>query len=150
MDSSAYRERFALALAHKAADRPPMDLAGTDMTMIEGGPRRLAPHLGIGSAASGEELDELVLQALDIDIRCVGHVLSPESPLARRISATEVSDCWGIVSEFNGHHYEAVGRPLEGASVDDLEKYPWPKPENINPELLDALERKAKIGRAHV
>ncbi len=145
MTASAYRERFALTLAHQDTDRPPMDLAGTDMTMIDGKPRRLAPELGIKPGVSAGEADELVLQALDIDIRGVGGVLAPESPLARRISDTQISNCWGIVSEYNGHHYEAVKRPLEGATIDDLETYPWPNPERIDLAQLDLVAQKAKL-----
>ncbi|OGV65498.1 MAG: hypothetical protein A3K19_10450 [Lentisphaerae bacterium RIFOXYB12_FULL_65_16] len=45
--ASVYRERFACTLAHRDVDRPPMDLASTDMTQIDGQPRKLAPVLGL-------------------------------------------------------------------------------------------------------
>ena len=140
-----FRERFALTLEHKDVDRPPMDLAGTDMTGIDGHPRRLAPALGLRSGPQGEELDEQVLRALDIDIRSVGGILSPQSSLARRISDTEISDCWGITSQHNGHHYEAVGRPLAGAGIDALEIYPWPDPYKIDLASIERIEEKARF-----
>jgi len=139
------RERFALALAHRDVDRPPMDLDSTDMTGIDGGPRRLAPELGIRPGASEAETDEAVLRALETDIRGVGGLLAPESTLARRISASEVVDCWGITSRWNGHHYEMVGRPLAGATVADLEKYPWPDPDRIDRGQIASIAERARF-----
>jgi uroporphyrinogen decarboxylase len=75
----------------------------------------------------------------------VGGVLAPKSPLARRISETEVSDAWGIVSRWNGHHYEMVGRPLAGATLADLEKYPWPDPEKIDRGEIARLAGRARF-----
>ncbi len=139
-----YRERFARALAHQAVDRPPMDLGSTDMTEIDGGPRMLAPLLGLDAGMPTADLDEAVLQALDTDIRGVGHVLTPANDLARRLSDTEIVDAWGITSRWNGHHYEMVGRPLAGATIDDLERYPWPDPERLDPAELDRIEARAR------
>jgi uroporphyrinogen decarboxylase len=135
---SIYRERFAAALARKPLDRPPMDLGSTDMTEIDGGPKRLAPFLGVPPE------DEAVLIALDTDIRGVGGILAPDSPLARQVSSTYRTDCWGIGYEFNGHHYEAVGRPLADATIKDLEAYPWPDPERIAPDLIRDLGSRAR------
>jgi uroporphyrinogen decarboxylase len=144
MTNLSYRERFELTLAHRAVDRPPMDLGATDMTGIEGGPRALAPTLGLPVAGlSPEQQDEAVLRALDTDIRGVGGVLTPASRLERRLSATRFSDAWGIEHEWNGHHYEMVGRPLAGATVTDLERYPWPRAEDIDPGQIEALRRRA-------
>ncbi len=141
---SDYRRRFALTLDHKPVDRPPMDLAGTDMTNIDGGPRRLAPALGLPPAADPAEADEAVLVALDIDVRGIGGVVSAPSPLERRISETEVADVWGITYRHNGHHYEAVGRPLAGATLADLEAFPWPDPERIDPVVIQACADRAR------
>ena len=68
-----YRERFALTLAHRSVDRPPIDVGATDMTEIEGGPRRLAPLLGLPSAGDGAALDEAVLRSLDVDTPSKGN-----------------------------------------------------------------------------
>jgi uroporphyrinogen decarboxylase len=142
--SLPYRERFSLTLAHQAVDRPPMDLGATDMTVMEGGPRRLAPLLGLPTRGAPAELDEAVLQALDIDIRDVGGILSPPSGLERQVSSGEYIDTWGIRYQHNGHHWEAVGRPLAGATLDDLERYPWPDPERIDPRQIAALREQAR------
>lgn len=140
------RERFALTLQHRDVDRPPMDLGATDMTGIEGGARRLAPLLGL-APGGGEETDEAVLRALGIDIRGVGHILAPPSPLARRISATEHADAWGIVYQWNGHHHEMTGHPLAGATIGDLERFPWPDPDLIDRRHIRELGEKARLLR---
>lgn len=139
-----YRTRFELTLSHRPTDRVPIDLAATDMTDIEGGPRTLAPLLGIPGAADDEATDEAVLRALDVDIRCVGGILVPLESQARRLSPTEIVDAWGIRSRWNGHHYEAVGRPLEGADVDTLRRYPWPDPEKIDRAQIRAIADRAR------
>lgn len=125
-----------------------MDLASTDMTEMEGGPGRLLPLLGLAGADDKAARNEQALQALDIDIRSVGGILSPKGgKLARRISETEYADCWGIVYQFNGHHYEAVGRPLADATLDDLDRYPWPDPDDIPADDIAAIARRAAFLR---
>lgn len=144
MKGSVYRERFALTLEHRAVDRPPMDLDGTDMTGIDGGPRRLAPLVGIPGGGRPEETDEAVLVSLDIDIRDVGGILVPEGAQERRISPTERVDAWGIGYRWNGHHFEAVTRPLAGASMADLERYPWPEAEKLDGRRIAWLREEAR------
>jgi uroporphyrinogen decarboxylase len=142
--TSPHRERFALALEHREPDRPPMDLDATDMTGIDGGPRRLGPLLGLPARGSADEQDEAVLVALDIDIRDVGAILVPEGTQERSISPTERVDAWGIGYRWNGHHFEAETRPLAGATMGDLERYPWPDPEKIDRRRIEALAREAR------
>ena len=91
-------------MAHQTPDRVPMDLGATDMTEIDGGPRRLAPLLGIAAGAAGVDTDEAVLQARDL-VRTLGasggyilsaaHTLQEDVPneniLAFYRAATEVS-----------------------------------------------------------
>ena len=139
-----YRERFARTLAHQPVDRPPMELGSTDLTDIEGGPRRLARVLGVLPAGSPAETDEAVLRMLDTDIRGVGGILSPASPLVRQLSPTRRVDAWGITYQWIGDHYEAVGRPLAGATLDDLDRYPWPDPDRIDPAEIEAIATRAK------
>lgn len=146
-DEMTYRERFEATLAHRPVDRPPMDLDSTDMTGIEGGSRSLSPLLGLPSGGDPAALDEAVLVALDTDIRGVGGLLRPESPLARRVSDTEYTDCWGLRFCWNGHHYEMVEPPLAGATLADIERYPWPDPDRLAPGILSAIRERARFLR---
>jgi uroporphyrinogen decarboxylase len=125
-----YRERFARTRAHQAVDRPPMDLGATDMTGVTGGPRRLAGVLGLDPLAA--DADEAVLQALDIDFRSVGGILSPASPLAQTRANGDQVDCWGVVRRCTGHSWEIVENPLRGAALAALERFPWPDPARLD------------------
>jgi uroporphyrinogen decarboxylase len=122
-----------------------MDLGATDMTVMDGSPRRLAPLLGLPAQQSGEVLDEAVLEALDIDIRGVGHILSPVNILEKIISPTEYIDTWGIRYRHVGDDWQAVGRPLAGAAIADLEGYPWPDPDRISLATLDTIREQARF-----
>jgi uroporphyrinogen decarboxylase len=140
-----YRERFARTIAHLNVDRPPMELGSSDLTEIEGQPQRLASELGISELMTPAETNEAVLRALDTDIRGVGGILTPANDLARQISPTETIDAWGIRYQWNGHHYEAVGRPLSEATIDDLERYPWPDPERIDRDQIAEIKERARF-----
>lgn len=139
-----YRERFEATLAHKQADRPPMDLNSTDMTGIEGGPRALASLLGLPTARPAAELDEAVLQRLDTDIRDVGCLLTSKRSLKKKISDTQMVDAWGMGHQWNGHHYEIISHPLANATLDDLEKYPWPDPDGIDRAEIGKMRDRAE------
>jgi uroporphyrinogen decarboxylase len=140
----SYRQRFAATLAHQQTDRPPMDLGSTDLTEIEGNPRVLARLLGLPANLAAEDADEAVLRALDTDIRGVGGILVPANTLSRRVSDVEYINEWGIGYHFSGHHYEISHAPLAGASIADLDKYPWPDPERIAPDTIAALRARAQ------
>ncbi len=135
---SVYRDRFVCAINHQPVDRPPMDLAATDMTEVMGGVERLADVLGVARDR------EAVLRALDIDFRSVGGVLIPSGPLACRLSDTEYVDGWGIGYRLTGGEYQIVHHPLAEADCDDLDAYPWPDPDAIPEETYTALGYQAK------
>jgi uroporphyrinogen decarboxylase len=146
IQNSIYRERFKKTLAHKPVDRPPMDLASTDMTQIFGGPRRLVRFLGIEDKNGiPKDVDEAVLKALDIDFRGVGGVLlRPEFPAG--LVSGDIVNVWGIRCRYNGdkYGYERIGTPLKGATIEDIKRYPWPDPEQISEEQIEKYRFQAK------
>ncbi len=143
-----YRERFEAALNHRPVDRVPFDLSGT-------------PHTGIDHLQSVEKLrkllgfsenddhwykkaDERILKYFDIDIRRVGDILEPENTLSRRISDNESIDCWGVKRLFTGLYCDIIESPLKGASIEDLERFPWPQAEKIDRKQVDEFREQAK------
>lgn len=109
-----------------------MDLGGGVSTLTYGAYVRLAHHLGIQAPRGkiGEfkvmvEIDEEILQALDVDFRSIflnarngwQPVVHPDGTF---------SDEWGIRFRDVGDYTEMVEQPLARASLDDLEKFPWP------------------------
>jgi uroporphyrinogen decarboxylase len=142
-----YRSRFKATMNHQQVDRPPMDLAATPMSGMEGDSAdRLAEFLGIHGPYSGKytKFDERILEALDIDFRRVGDLIQPKTQIARNISPIESIDCWGVKRMFSGKHWDIVDPPLKNASISELNNYPWPKAENIPQEQFDEYTKQAK------
>jgi len=153
MRALTYRERFARTLAHQAVDRAPFDLGGTPMTGIAPeAMERLTQFLGFSGPDADERerfaefghLDERVLGYFDIDIRRVGCIVVPENDLARRVSDNAYIDEWGIKRVWTGTYWDIVDPPLRGASIDDLESYPWPDPLRIDLDSIERLQEEAK------
>lgn len=143
-----YRERFEATIKHKPVDRVPFDLAGTSLTGMEHNEsiERLRQYLGFTSKYDGwyEKFDERILKFFDIDIRRVGDILEPESPLACSISDKEFTDCWGITRVYTGLYWDIKKPPLKGANIEDLDIYPWPTAENIDLKKIDHYREQAK------
>jgi uroporphyrinogen decarboxylase len=143
-----YRERFEATINHKPVDRVPFDLAGTSLTGIDHSEsiNRLRTKLGYDENYEHwyHKFDERVLKHLDIDVRRVGDILAPECPSAGKVSDTEFVDCWGIKTVFNGMYWQIKESPLKGASIEDLENYPWPDPDKIDMKAIERYRQEAK------
>ena len=104
MERMSYRERFEATVTHRPVDLVPYDLAGTSLNGIEheSSIEALRHFMGFSGPNEGryKKFDERILKALDIDVRRVGDLLSPASPLTGRKSDTEDTDCWGVTREF--------------------------------------------------
>lgn len=142
-----YRERFEATVNHKPVDRVPFDLAGTSLTGLEmGSVEKLKQLLGITGEYEGwyGKFDERVLKHLDIDIRRVGDILSPETPLSCQRSEYEYTDCWGVTRVFTGMYWDIQNPPLKGADMQALDRYPWPQAEKLNLSQIDEFREQAK------
>jgi len=125
------RERFRRIMHHQEADRVPIDLAGCSLTgacgAVEDGLRRLLGLDG-GRPKTSAYFDERILEALGVDFRDVGGLVGygdhphPTKP-GRRV------DIWGVERTWSGQYWDIVHYPLRGATLRDLERYPWPDPE---------------------
>jgi uroporphyrinogen decarboxylase len=130
------RERVLCALNHEEPDRVPVFFGTSGVTSIlSPAYAQLRAYLGmppveehvISRTFQYARLDE------DIMVRCGsdGRPLIPRaapSSLRREISATSFADEWGIVWEMQpgSLYYEIAQSPLREASLDDLDRYPWP------------------------
>ena len=143
-----YQERFAATMNHQSVDRVPFDLAGTSLTGIEHPQtvEKLRRLLGLtGKDQSGyQKFDERILNYFDIDFRRVGDILQPASPLARPLSHNRYTDCWGIEYMFTGLYWEIVNPPLKGATLEDLEAYPFPQADQIDLQQIEQFREQAK------
>jgi uroporphyrinogen decarboxylase len=120
------KERVLTAIAHAEPDRVPMDFAGRDEITA-----RLLKHFGTTERES-------LLQALHVDFRWadapyVGPRLHPE------IAGLSVNPEWGtrwrwVPNETSGY-YEAVASPLQNATMDDVENFVFPDPDDYDYDI---------------
>lgn len=141
------RERFRRIMLHQQADRVPLDLAGTSLTGADA-PVVAALQRALGLAGEPPDsycaFDERILCALDIDFRRVGSLIaSGDRPFPGRPGYR--IDMWGIVRKWTGQYWDIVESPLRGASMADLDAFPWPDPARIVAQApLDVYSQQAR------
>jgi uroporphyrinogen decarboxylase len=133
------RERVLATLNHQEPDRVPLDIgSGSGTSIIVEGYEKLKRYLGITAETRlmneilrTAELDEKVMEYLGCDCRPISSGRAINSGKSNRDSAT-IKDAWGITWKKKhygeGYYYEVAHSPLEEASLEDLQKYPWPDP----------------------
>ena len=134
MDSLSSRERVNLCLEHQEPDRVPIDLGGGRQTSIYLEPYlKTGERLGLGQldvALSPRDVvdrfDERFLKSLDIDFRRVSLRDVPEDKVLEPNGMRR--DVWGIGWKNTGAFWSPVDHPLKDATIDDLQRYPWPDP----------------------
>lgn len=136
MVTMTHRERVAAALQHHEPDRVPLDFATggnsspvpefyAALTTAYGlpGDTRLLPHI-----MRLAEVDERILRDLDIDTRPIS-MHPAATPRRPGTAPNQFADDWGVMwkeVEANGTVYrELAESPLQGASIADLDRYPW-------------------------
>ncbi|HEY3290988.1 MAG TPA: uroporphyrinogen decarboxylase family protein [Anaerolineae bacterium] len=140
------RQRFVRIMHHQAADRVPIDLSGTSLTAAE--PEVMSALMqATGTAgAARHELDsddEPLLKTLGVDFRRVGSLVAGgETDIHGRPGFRK--DIWGVIRKWTGQYWDIVECPLRGATIDDLDHYPWPDPAQIIAAVpLERYQRQA-------
>jgi uroporphyrinogen decarboxylase len=145
------RERVLCALNHEEPDRVPIFFGTSGVTTMLGAAYdRFKAHLGIQRetkvfwrALQYAVLDEDVMARFGSDGRplFMGPVPTPQE---RELSPDDLLDSWGITWHRSpgNHYYEIVNPPLKTASIDDLDRYPWP--DLAHPSRFVGLKAKAK------
>lgn len=131
------RERVKAALAHRAPDRVPLDIGGSNVTtMVDAAYARLKSYLGIAAEtvylsrrARQVVLDEATAQRLGSDTRPLFLGPADGRPDVRHPDGS-LTDEWQVVWKSAGGHYIPVGNPLLNATPADLEHFPWPDPDD--------------------
>jgi uroporphyrinogen decarboxylase len=145
------RERVLCALNHEEPDRVPI-FFGTSgaTTMLAPGYEKLKAHLGITRPTTvfwrGLQyvlMDEEVMAWAGSDGRPLIAGPAPSS-LARDISDDAYVDGWGCLWERRSGsiYYEVVDSPIRTATVEDLDRFPWP--DLAHPSRFEGLRAKAK------
>lgn len=148
------RENFQKTLRHETPDGLILDLGGCPLSSIDGLSQfALLDCLGYSYSQSDRRdldygtirhLDERIPKYLDIDTRSVGTILKPKKSLYRKISDMDYIDEWGIQRHFSGLYWDIVKPPLANATIEDLDRYPWPDPETIDVNELAGYREEAR------
>lgn len=116
------RERVKTSLNHQEPDRVPIDIGGTFLTSApEKIQKQIADILGLKSEPDPrfDLFDDRIQKYYGCDLRSIVPVKWPN---------------WGFK--------EVHEAPLKNATIDDLDRYPWPEPDD---EMIKGLENKARF-----
>jgi uroporphyrinogen decarboxylase len=147
------RERVLTTLHHMEPDRVPMGLGGSYYSLNDDTYFALLGHLGLGAPVepfrryktrNSNYYDDRILERLGIDFR---YVWSGFTELGGAPPDTLV-DAWGVRWQRMGPHIATVSPPLAGASIEGVEKHPWPNVEKYLslPELKERVKMLKKEG----
>lgn len=130
------KERVLRTLNHQEADRVPIDLGGTASCILDEAYFKLKEYLGLKGevepwrrGSNTSYYDDRLMDYFDIDIRRVFAKVNTKYPIMHE-DGTFTNE-WGIVQKKGQFGVEMVKNPLADANIDDLDKYPWPKPEEV-------------------
>lgn len=138
------REAFQAILQHRTPDRVILDLGGCPLSILtDEAAEALFTHLNY--QGTREEKLEKLYRELDIDTRGVGYIFTPKKSQYKRLSDTAYINAWGLEKHYTGLYWDIVNAPLQDADMDDLENYPWPDPDTIPQEEIDAIVKQAKF-----
>ncbi|MBN2551135.1 MAG: hypothetical protein JXB06_00135 [Spirochaetales bacterium] len=139
------RERVLLALRFQEADRVPIDLDGWATYFTEGAYRNLLQYLEIEEEPQVNDwflvsgVEESILRRFGVDFRRIGLGV-PDGFRSKTYSDGSWDDEWGVRKRKVAHRNPSTGQtayyaemiepPLAQASIDDLDGYPWPDPDD--------------------
>ncbi|KLU58642.1 methylcobalamin:coenzyme M methyltransferase [Peptococcaceae bacterium CEB3] len=141
------RERVRLALAHREADRVPIDNGGIVSGMHEAAYVKLAQFLGFEAQVSVYDpiqrlvtVEEPILERLHVDTRYL-YANAGADWEYREDEEGFWTDEWGVKHHHVGYYADSVEHPLAGMSLEDLKAYKFPDPQD--PARFAGLREKA-------
>jgi uroporphyrinogen decarboxylase len=151
----SHRERVLFALEHQEPDRVPLDLGGTQTSLLVEPYDELKRALGIHTPTETQNIvlglariEEAVLERFDIDFR---HILprAPSSWKFELLPDDSFYDEWGVRWRRppGGYYYDMVEHPLSDATLDALSRYTMPDP--TDPGRVAGVAEEARQLRAH-
>jgi uroporphyrinogen decarboxylase len=143
------RERVLRALSHEEPDRVPLDLGGLSTTIETVPYNELKNYLGIKGETINFVRDhveppEELLERFKIDTRYV-RIKAPRNFKVKIDPDNSYLDEWGTrwKKSPTSLYWDPVEFPLKKATLEDLEKYSWPDPDD--PGRTEGLRERAKM-----
>lgn len=127
------KERVLTTLNHQEPDRVPINFAGANSDID----RKLKEHYGFDK----DDLDGL-LEALNVDFRVI-YVPYTDPQLHKLVEGRRVDPLWGIhtrwiKNEFGGY-WDFCDFPLKEATLDEIENWPMPSPDDFDYSVVKEL-----------
>jgi len=145
-----HRQRVQAVLAGEKPDKPAVDLGGRVASISPPAYLDLKKYLGFGDSLTREtvtlfaaigDFDPRVLEHFDIPMRRI--YLKPATTFKLEIEQDgSFKDEWHTTRRPVGAYNERVGYPLEKATPDDLDTFPWPDPHD--PGRVAGLAKEAR------
>jgi uroporphyrinogen decarboxylase len=148
------RERVMAALNHEEPDRIPIDIGGgLSTTLVVEGYENLKKHFGVSTETQLMskmyrlvKIDERIMERLGSDVRPLQSG-SPENWSPPSSEPGTFVDVWGVKFKAvyysdTAFYYEVADPPLKEADVKDLDRYPWPDPDD--PGYTKGLNERVK------
>jgi uroporphyrinogen decarboxylase len=141
MHEMTSRERVDAALNHQEPDRVPLDIGGGQSSSLSvEAYEALAAKIGVTPAQTFLNkafrvawLDEATLVRLGSDVRPVtlrGPKRWSPPPTGPGTLVDELGVTWRQISYAGGFYWEQATYPLADATLADLDRYPWPDPDD--------------------
>lgn len=151
------RQRLLSALDHREPDRVPIDLGGTDVTSITRG-AYLDLMAYLGRDPGRVAIENIVEQLPTLDSAFLDEVVHSDTRQVREQAGStwqlDIRDDGRYLSFVNewhvglrmpregGHYFDLVSFPLQEASSEALERFPWPDP--ADPARWQGLGKRAR------
>jgi len=142
------RENFKKIVNHEEGDHVPIDLGSHVASIHQNTYRKLKAYLNDPDLKNEDAIldrmvqnvvpDEKLLQRYNVDFRW----LFPHWVGVTDVSEEEYQDMWGIRWQYMQDAYMVNSSPLTNATIEDIERHPWPDPED--PRLIAGLAERAK------
>ena len=135
---TSHKERVLTALNHEQPDRVPMDLGGRQTTLSILAYENLKQYLGVSDLPTRVMshtwrtcfVDESILEKFDIDTRHIRPASKVNDAVGEHLSSGNDTfvDEWGVKRQIVGDYANLIEHPLQTASLEDLDTFPWPDP----------------------
>ncbi len=145
------RERVKMAIEHKTPDRIPIDLGGTNASIMKNKYKELLKYLGLKDDEDTEytiwntpkNISESLLRYLNVDLRRVW-LGEPFKGKNRSLYNGELIDIYGNRYRLVGSYYETIHPVLNGAEYNDVLAYKFPDVDDPG-WIYDIFERAEKL-----